>query len=110
MNNFIKTKLFILPCFFIFASCATKNTVQEQHDDDHSATSVRLSAAQQQAIGIELGEITQRNLKNVAEGKWQTHAATTKPGTSKLACWRNCEINFSNGRRICKTGAGAGNH
>ena len=63
MNNFIKTKLFILPCFFIFASCATKNTVQEQHDDDHSATSVRLSAARQQAIGIELGEITQRNLR-----------------------------------------------
>ncbi len=63
MNNFIKTNPFILLSFFILASCTTKNTVQEQHDDNHSATAVRLSAAQQQAIGIELGEITQRNLK-----------------------------------------------
>lgn len=63
MNNFIKIKFSFLLCFFIIASCTTNNTAQEEHDDDHSVTAVRLSEAQQRAIGIELGEITQRNLK-----------------------------------------------
>lgn len=63
MNTFLKHQSIFFLCVVIICSCTTQNTGPQDHEEEHSSVAVRLSEAQQQAIGIELGEVTQRNLK-----------------------------------------------
>ncbi|MEO8146560.1 MAG: efflux RND transporter periplasmic adaptor subunit [Bacteroidia bacterium] len=62
--NLAKQSVKLVALIFLIASCNSKTeTPKEEHQDEHEAVEVTLTAEQVKAIGLQTGFITNRNLK-----------------------------------------------
>ena len=71
MELSIKNIFVVFAVAITLSSCGNKTASKEEHQEVKTSTTISLSAEQQKAIGLELGEISLRNLKTTlkANGK-----------------------------------------